>query len=174
MDRMSDRFLAVAEEVVIRILALSENAHLTQKGCYIYVANREDCKPIFLAQVGICEGVEIANKCFARVQEKVNCVLRAKQISSWGVRDEVTGKEGGGAIVVPSNSRAIDPGGDGCAIGVDGLSEEINEAIALIVALRFRLIPWNNVGRIIAISGNTVFKPIAQACADMIGGTVQL
>ena len=171
MDKLPDEFLGVAEEVVKRFLALPENPKSENTGCYIYVANREDLRPLLLIQVGICD-LESANRSFMRVQEKVNRTLHAKHISSWGSRDVVSGKEGG-AIVVPSNARAIDPGGDGCAIGVDGFSEEGNEAIALIIALRFELISWNNVGRIIAISGNTLFKPLVRACADMIGGSVK-
>jgi len=158
------RFLDVAEEVLKRFILLPENPEPERKGCYICVMTKPGPKIFLVAELGNC-GITKADKYFNLSQEKVHRLLSHGHFSSWQSRDISDGKYGG-AITAPLDSQGYAEG-QKMAIGISGFTEEGDEAVALVIGLALKWIVLADAELITGISGNKLFIPLMEACADL-------
>jgi hypothetical protein len=163
------KFLAVAEEVMERFLALPDNNEPDRTGGFMAVLDVSgiDPKMLFVNEIGTCRPASVV-KCFSICQEKVRRLFVNEirgHVSSWQSRN-VDNKQYGGAITAPSKGQGIEAGKS--IIGaVSGLVEHGDEAVTLVIWMVFRWIILSEAQSIADISKNPLFQPLVIACEDL-------
>jgi len=159
-----DKFLNVAEKVLEKFISLPQNPNPEKKGCYICVMKGTGPETLLVTKLGDCD-IKVSEKYFGLSQEKPFRLLVRGHFSSWQSRDLDAGKYGG-AITAPPDSGGLKVGRD-IIIGISGLPEKGDEAVALVIVLVFNWITIADAKRIIEISDNELFNSLLEACRDI-------
>jgi hypothetical protein len=162
-----EKFLSVAEKVLEKFISLPQNPNPEKKGCYICVMKGIGPKTLLVTELGDCD-IKVSEKYFGLSQEKPFRLLVRGHFSSWQSRDLDAGKYGG-AITAPPCSLGLKVGRD-IIIGISGLPEKGDEAVALVIALIFNWIIISDARRIADISNNNLLEPLLEECLDMLFG----
>lgn len=139
-----------ASQVVGATTNVQGNEDRNREGGYLVVREKESGKIILLERIGRCPPANVV-KYLEFAQEKgarLNKLIVAGDISSWGSRDPEEGKWGG-AIVA----------GD-LIVSFSGLKEIIDEAVVLVLSLRLDWITHNQVLAVTEISNNRFVKEL--------------
>jgi len=158
-------FLNVAETVMERFLALPENPDKTRTGGYLAVM--KNGKMRIVVELSVVPP-EKADKYLRLCQEKarrLSAHAAEGHFSSWQTRNTAGGQHGGG-IAAPSDSGGVEAG-KGMVGAISGLVEHGDEAVTLVIWMVFRWLVLKDAEKIIAYSGNPLFKPLFEDCNDL-------
>jgi hypothetical protein len=162
-------FIRVSEEVLARYLMMPDNPRPDRIGAYLSVFDKNQQKMLLVIELGSCKP-EMAERWFHYSLEKVDRLwnYRSKgHITSWQSRDQGTYKFGG-AITAPDDSRGLQEGHR--LIGsLAGLTDHSEEAILLIIWMKFQWLTIEDADKIAHISGNRLFHPLLKSCNDLFG-----
>jgi len=140
----------IASQVVGASINVPGNEDRSRQGGYLVIREKGSGKILLLARVGQFPPAD-TEKYLNFAQEKgarLNKLIAAGDISSWGSRDPESGKWGG-AIVA----------GD-LIVSFSGLKEIIDEAVTLVLSLRLDWITHNQVLAVTEISGYRFIKEL--------------
>jgi hypothetical protein len=161
-------FIRAAEEVFAKYIVMPDNPKPDRVGAYLSVFDKSQQKMLFVIELGYCKP-EMADRWFHYSLEKLERLWsnRSKgHISSWQSRDKGMYKYGG-AITAPEDSKGLKEGHK--LIGsIAGLTDHSEEAILLVIWLKFAWLTMDDAKRIAQISGNRLFKELLKECKDLL------
>jgi hypothetical protein len=160
-------FIRVAEEVFARFLAMSDNPKPDRVGAYLSIFDKSQQKILLVIELGYCKP-EMADRWFHYSLEKLERLWNNRSkghISSWQSRDKGLYKYGG-AITAPDDSKGLKEGHK--LIGsMAGLTDHGEEAILLVMWLKFKWLTLEDEKKITHISGNRLFKLLLKDCKGL-------
>jgi hypothetical protein len=161
-------FIHVTEEVFARFIVMPDNPKPDRVGAYLSVFDKSQQKILLVIELGYCKP-EMADRWFHYSLEKLERLWsnRSKgHVSSWQSRDPGMYKFGG-AITSPDDARGQKEGHR--LIGsIAGLTDHGEEAILLVIWLKFNWLTMEDAKKIANISGNKIFKLFLKDCKDLL------
>jgi hypothetical protein len=164
---LREDFIRVAEEIFARYIAMPDNPKPDRVGAYLSVFDKSQQKILLVLELGSCKA-EMADRWFHYSLEKLERLWgnRSKgHITSWQSRDKGMFKYGG-AITAPDDSQGLKEGHK--LIGsIAGLTDHGEEAILLVIWLKFSWLAMEDAKKIAQISGNHLFQVLLKNCKDL-------
>lgn len=168
-----DKLFATVDEVVKRLLKLKEYKELIsqnpppieRKGGYFVLLDKIRRAILYKIMVGAPYEGSIKRYWDFSEEKARRLMYNRTHFSSWQTR-EVENGEFGGAVTAPRGSRGLKEG-KRYILSFSGLPEMADEAICTVVAMIFRWITWSDAQKIMAVSGNTLIRPLLEACNDI-------
>lgn len=160
-------FIRVTEEVFARYLIMPDKPKPDRVGAYLSIFDKSQQKILLVIELGYCKP-EMADRWFHYSLEKLERLWtnRSKgHITSWQSRDPGMYKFGG-AITSPDDTKSTKEGHK--LIGsIAGLTDHGEEAILLVIWLKFNWLTMEEAKKITHISGNRLFKILLKDCKDL-------
>lgn len=163
-----DELFATVDEVTKRLLKLKEYKDLDKpkrKGGYFVLLDKIRGVVLYKIIVGVPYENSMKRYWDFSEEKARRLMFHKKHFSGWQSRD-FEKEEYGGAVTAPRGSRGLKEG-KRYVLSFSGLPEMADEAICAVVAMVFHWITWGDAQKIIAVSGNTLIKPLLEACNDL-------